>query len=354
MDAVVATEVVKTKNTVNAMDEANEALALELCLAVRQNDLEAAQAAFEKILAVPEDAAFAALLKLAILAALRREQGLVAVAWLEASKERLSKLFANEELAKAVAELLEGWCFASCDHRLTNVRVTIRYLVRQWFKAVGARAEAEALEKELLSMAARMVRRGWREEARWLLRLVAWRALHYDSLSQWQGLLAQLGLHFTVYARWESFPKACDEYYELVLLLVVLLRRAMRDAQLGERPQGGEHANACTARKPWSQQQRAAAFKLALRSVRDLITNIARSTMQEDADIFRQWYQYLWQLAGEDAARKQQLMLLLQLSIRYWQRTLPKSSKKQVRFLQDLLQPNLIGEECEALLQSIV
>ena len=182
-------------------------------------------------------------------------------------------------------------------------------------------------------MAARMLRRGWQAEANWLLRLVAWRALRYASMAQWQGLLAQLSLHFTVYARWDGFHKACEVYHELTLLLLVLVRRAGRPAL--------------------PQAKRAAFLQLALRSVRALVTNIARSTMQEDMDIFRQWYQYLWQLAGEDAARKQHLLVLLQLSISYWHSTLPKSSKKQLRFLEDLLQPNLINAEYEELLQSI-
>ena len=136
-----------------------------------------------------------------------------------------------------------------------------------------------------------------------------------------------------MYARWESFPKACAAYHELVLLLVLLVRRAGRGAL--------------------DESRRAACLQLALRTVRDLVTNIARSTMQEDMDIFRQWYQYLWQLAGEDVKRKQHLLVLLQLSIAYWHSTLPKSSKKQLRFLQDLLQPNLIDAEYEKLLKAI-
>ncbi|MGM9519727.1 MAG: hypothetical protein ACI3WS_03530 [Phascolarctobacterium sp.] len=324
MDAMHATGV---------MDPMDESLALEVCLAVRQNDLEVAQAAFEKIIAVQDDAAYVALVKLALLAALRKEQELMAQHWLEASSVRLKNAFAKEALAGNVSALLESWCFASCDHRLENVQAALTALVRQWFKAAGARAEAQALEKELLNMAARMLRRGWQPEARWLLRLLAWRALRYSSLVQWQGLLSQLVLHFTVYARWESFPKACEVYHELTLLLLVLVRRAGRPAL--------------------PQAERAAFLQLALRSVRALVTNIARSTMQEDMDIFRQWYQYLWQLAGEDAARKQHLLVLLQLSISYWHSTLPKSSKKQLRFLKDLLQPNLLSEEYEALLARI-
>lgn len=331
-------------DAVCAMDES---LALEVCLAVRQNKLEAAQATFEKILVVQEDKEFLALIKLALLAALRKEQELMALHWLEASKKRLKAAFAKAELAEEEASLLETWCFACCDHRLENMRVALTSLVRQWFRATGSSTEAQALEKELLNMAARMVRRGWQQEARWLLRLLAWRVLRCQSLDAWQRLLAQLSLHFTVYARWDGFAKACEAYAELVLLLVVLVRRAKRDAQRYQQAELQAH------RKPLTEQQRAAALKLALRTVRDLVTTIARTSMQDDMDIFRQWYQYLWQLAGDDQLKKQQLMLLLQLAIRYWQRTLPKSSKKQVRFLQDLLEPSFISAEYEALLEKV-
>ena len=311
----------------------DESLALEACLAVRQNNLEAAQTAFENIMAVQDDSEYLALVKIAILAALRKQQELMALHWLAACKKRLKTAFEKAELAADVAHLLESWCFACCDKRLENVRVALTDLVRQWFRAVKFSADAQSLELELLNMAARMVRRGWRGEARWLLRIVGWHALRYKSQSQWQRLLANIALHFTVFARWESFPKACEDYHELVLLLLVLLRRAGRAAQ--------------------DESRRAACLQLALRTVRDLVTNIARSTMQEDMDIFRQWYQYLWQLAGEDAQRKQRLLALLQLSIEYWHSTLPKSSKKQLRFLQDLLQPNFVSAEYEALLKVI-
>ena len=207
----------------------DESLALEVCLGVRQNNLEAAQAGLENILAVQDDREYISLVKIAILAALRKQQELMALHWLEACKERLKAVFVQAELAADVASLLESWCFACCDRRLENVRVVLTDLVRQWFKAVAV-SEAQALELELLNMAARMVRRGWRSEARWLLRLVSWHALRYKSQSQWQRLLANISLHFTVYARWESFPKACEVYYELVLLLLVLVRRAGRAA----------------------------------------------------------------------------------------------------------------------------
>ena len=205
--------------------------------------------------------------------------------------------------------------------------------------AVSSQQEEQRLCGELLNLAARMARRGWRGEARFVLRIVAWAALkdgpqeRKNALPLWQSIMAPLNLHFTVYARWDGFTKACEVYYELVLLLLVLVRRS--------------------GRRTIPLEQRAAYLQLALRTVRDLVTNIARSTMQEDMDIFRQWYQYLWQLAGEDVGRKQRLLLLLQLSISYWHSTLPKSSKKQLRFLRDLLEPSYISAGYETLLRRI-
>ena len=85
-----------------------------------------------------------------------------------------------------------------------------------------------------------------------------------------------------------------------------------------------------------------------------MAANVSRSTMVDDMDIFRQWYQYLWQMAGEDKQRKGRLRLLWQLAIRYWQGTRPKTSRKQVRYLQDLLEPSAITTAYEKLLQSVI
>ena len=119
----------------------DESLALEVCLAVRQNNLEAAQTAFENILAVQDDREYLALVKIAILAALRKQQELMALNWLAACKERLHTAFEKAELAADVAHLLESWCFACCDKRLENVRVVLTDLVRQWFREVKFSAD---------------------------------------------------------------------------------------------------------------------------------------------------------------------------------------------------------------------
>ncbi|MGM9582963.1 MAG: hypothetical protein ACI3WU_04525 [Phascolarctobacterium sp.] len=327
------------------MDTALTELVVRTCLAVRQSLAQEAAVGFGELVAAKKStrdhACWLGAVETCLVTAARSKQAELVQGWLRAVSPMLvgSKQQPTAELVAARGELLLKLCFAACDKRLEALFPLLQGQWRSWLDAVEQVQELQRLCGELLNLAARMARRGWRQEARFVLRLVARAALKGGRLKQevrlplWRSILARLSLHFTVYARWDGFAKACEAYEELVSLLLLLVRRS-----------------GC---KGLPLAVRTASLQLALRTVRDLVTNNARSTMQEDMDIFRQWYQFLWQLAGENQARKQKLLLLLQLSIRYWQLTLPKSSRKQLRFLQDLLQPNLINAEYEELLQRI-
>ena len=173
---------------------------------------------------------------------------------------------------------------------------------------------------EWLSLAARMARRRWREETAFLLREAGRWLLMQQDLQQLAWSLQQLQLHFVVYARWDGFDKACRIYRELTLLYRLLLRRV-----------------------PKAQPERQTALLQLL--VRHLL---------DDADIFRQWYSFFWQLTAENKRAREELLRLLQLAITYWQQTMPKTSRKQIKLLKDLLQPNLIAGQYALLLQKII
>ena len=59
-------------------------------------------------------------------------------------------------------------------------------------------------------------------------------------------------------------------------------------------------------------------------------------------------------LTADDKSAREELLRLLQLSITYWQQTMPKTSRKQIKLLKDLLQPNLIAGQYALLLQKII
>lgn len=307
-------------------------LVLEVCLAVRRDELQAARDGFTKIL---ESAAKQSLFKAigdCLLAAVRRQQRQLFDEWLEQAREALLSATAEPERNAEAAEFLTRLSFVVCDRRLAEAQPALAQLVRRFANAAAADIAAK-LWAELLSLAARMARRGWREKTAFLLRLYLRELLKRDDSAVWQQRLLALQLHFVAYARWDGFTKACAAYQELLLLFLLLVRR--------------------TGKKIYTKEQQEQYLLLSLRTLRGIISNAARSSMKDDMEIFRELYQYLWQLAGDNKRRRQQLQLLLQLAISYWQSSLPKTSRKQARFLEDLLQPSLIDKLYEDLLNRI-
>lgn len=307
-------------------------LVLEVCLAVRRDELQAARDGFTKILESAEKQSLFKDIGDCLLAAVRRQQRQLFDEWLEQAREALLSATAEPERSAETADFLTSLSFVVCDRRLAEAQPALAQLVRRFANAASADIAAR-LWAELLSLAARMARRGWREETAFLLRLYLRELLKRDDSAVWQQRLLALQLHFVAYARWDGFTKACAAYRELLLLFLLLVRR--------------------TGKKIYTKEQQEQYLLLSLRTLRGIISNAARSSMKDDMEIFRELYQYLWQLAGDNKRRRQQLQLLLQLAISYWQSSLPKTSRKQARFLEDLLQPSLIDKLYEDLLNRI-
>lgn len=307
-------------------------LVLEVCLAVRRDELQAACDGFTKILESAEKQSLFKAIGDCLLAAVRRQQRQLFDEWLEQAREALLSATAEPERSAEAADFLTRLSFVVCDRRLAEAQPALAQLVRRFANAASADIAAR-LWAELLSLAARMARRGWREETAFLLRLYLRELLKRDDSAVWQQRLLALQLHFVAYARWDGFTKACAAYQELLLLFLLLVRR--------------------TGKKIYTKEQQEQYLLLSLRTLRGIISNAARSSMKDDMEIFRELYQYLWQLAGDNKRRRQQLQLLLQLAISYWQSSLPKTSRKQARFLEDLLQPSLIDKLHEDLLNRI-
>lgn len=311
----------------------DRALALEICLCIRQNKEAEARAAFSRALQEAADAALLSVAGDALLAALRRRRKALFSDWLLEAQSRLEVVIGQGDNGQAGCAFLQNLAFAICDKQLEAELPVLQALVRRWLRVHGGSSLADGFWDEWLSLAARLARRGWRVQARFLLRQVVWGAVRRREAAFWQRLLARLTLHFTVFVRWDGFPKACAAYPELPLLYLLLVRRVGR---------------ASVAAK-----EQEVYLLLTLRSIRNLVSNAARSAMQDDMEIFRQWYQFLWQLSADDEKRRQELRRLLQLAIGYWQRSLPKTSRRQARFLEDLMQPSAVNGVYLELLERI-
>ena len=308
-------------------------LILETCVALREGREENACTAFSGIIAEAADNEALQAISCCLLVALRHRQRQLFAAWMQASRLRLEQLLVNPQLARQGGSFLLQLAFAVCDRRLSEERAALALLARRWLRThAGDTVLLQEFMAEWLNLAARMARRRWREETAFLLRKAGRWLLKQDDLQWLPWSLQQLQLHFVVYARWDGFDKACRMYRELTLLYRLLLRRV-----------------------PMAQpEQQAVLLQLLLRHLRDVTANVSRSAMLDDADIFRQWYSFWWQLTAEDKSAREELLRLLQLAITYWQQTMPKTSRKQIALLKDLLQPNLIVGEYALLLQKII
>lgn len=305
-------------------------LILETCIALRDGREQNACTAFSGIIAEAADNEALQAISCCLLVALRHRQRQLFAAWMQESRPRLEQLLVNPQLAHQGGSVLLRLTFAVCDRRLAEVRPVLALLARRWLRTQADNtAMLQEFMGEWLSLAARMARRRWREETAFLLREAGRWLLKQQDLQRWAWSLQQLQLHFVVYARWDGFDKACRIYRELTLLYRLLLRRVLRKQQI-------------------------ALLQLLLRHLRDVTANVSRSAMLDDADVFRQWYSFFWQLTADDKSAREELLRLLQLAITYWQQTMPKTSRKQAAFLKDLLQPNLIEGQYALLLQKII
>lgn len=305
-------------------------LILETCIALRDGREQNACTAFSGIIAEAADNEALQAISCCLLVALRHRQRQLFAAWMQESRPHLEQLLVNPQLAHQGGSVLLRLTFAVCDRRLAEVRPMLALLVRRWLRTQADNtAMLQEFMGEWLSLAARMARRRWLEETAFLLREAGRWLLKQDDLQLYSWSLQQLQLHFVVYARWDGFDKACRMYRELTLLYRLLLRRVLR-------------------------KQQTALLQLLLRHLRDVTANVSRSAMLDDADIFRQWYSFFWQLTAENKRAREELLRLLQLAITYWQQTMPKTSRKQAVLLKDLLQPNLIDGQYALLLQKII
>jgi hypothetical protein len=141
-------------------------------------------------------------------------------------------------------------------------------------------------------------------------------------------VLLQLHLHLQMYCRWDGAENAFKAYKKLQYFYFIFVKYA------------GRSSNKKEVRKEY--------LRAVLLNVRDLIANMARIAMQDELKIIRQWYDCLVFEAGD--RMQQRAKLLLQLEITYWSRTKPKTSRKQLAYLEDLLQPDLLNKNYHELL----
>ncbi len=317
------------------LQEAIKQVSLLGCLALKAGKEQEAEQCFAKLLEVDlqkvTPASYLAAVKNMLVMAARMRKEELFTAWLQAALKTIS-FFVHAEEESKVADFVLAIVFTACDRRFLTALPGLRQLTNIYLLAYD---DVQALQQffgEWTSMLAQFARRNWTELSKFLLRVLLKELLRRKDLHLTQLVLLQLNMHLQMYSRWDSFANAFAVYEELQYFYLLLLKRA-GNVKIAE-------------------AERSRYLLLILRSIRDWVANVSRTNMQDDLNILREWRNLL--KANLSGNVQVWVDVLVQLEINYWHLTKPKTSRKQLEYLADLVEPDVVPSEYKRLLQKLV
>lgn len=316
-------------------DQVLQQVSLLGCVGFKQGREDVAQACFNELLAVDESK-YSALcyltsVKNMLMMVARMRKGGLFMEWLAAAEEKMSVILLQAEQAKAV-DFVIALTFSVCDRRYVKSLPVAQILAGKLIATLEDRALLQKLFNEWTSLIAQFARRRWDEVNQFLFAVLLDGLLEKQDLQLMKHTLLLLNMHLQMYTRWDGFENAFLAYKELQYFYLKLLQKA-GDVQLDE-----------AMRKQY--------LVTALRYVREWIANVARVSMKDELEIIRQWRELLTANVPEELRNLTDV--LVQLEILYWNQTKPKTSRKQLEYLLDLLEPNKISDEYYGLYKQIV
>ena len=310
--------------------KAGRELALLCSVALKQGELERAQQCWGCLLELEQGLELLLQLKgvLSLTARLRQEQ--LFTSWLAQAEAVFTQALA--EGGQKQLELVLELVFVACDRRYLGALPRLRrWLGLGWQGAQNKNIEA-FLVRELTCMLAQLSRRKWPELNHFFCRVLFENLLRRGDVTLMGSCLLQLQLHLQTYSRQDGLEEAFSAYEDLQYFYLLLFKRGLR--------------------KSTSEEVRLGYLRMLSRSLRDLCANLARIAMEEDLYAIRRWQEFLEGRVSERV--KPWARLLVQFEIGYWYLTKPKTGRKQIEYVQDLLEPSLLTEEQNALLTKIV
>ena len=328
--------------------------ALDICMALQGGELEVVQELLprlqEELPAAAGEQQLAAL-KNVLSTALRKRSYELVQQLLEEYKPILLKLMAEKELAKQKQDFLSFLVYYICDRRLVGLRPAVQQLVVAYTKHIPSDSLA-GFWNEWTSLTARIARRGWQAEVEWLLSVMLRQLWRCQDVRLWHKVLLQLEMQLTMSCRFASLEAAFAMYKPLFYSFLFVTDYA--------------------AKRSLPTAKSELILTLMLRGVRDCVNQIARGQMLEQQEVYNQiyalWMQAIrsgkqaenqeglpvWKLPPNATKRlEQKAQRFLQMVITYWSLTNPKSSKRQMDFLEEVMEPWHLSLEDKKLLRKL-
>lgn len=232
-----------------------------------------------------------------------------------------------------MVEFLLTLFFTASDRRYVNALPMLRWmsLLLTNNKSLTA-GELQYFVREWTQLIAQIARRKWENETRQLMDGLFVFLVREKDFALTRSTLMNIVLHFQMYAGWDGFANAFKLYAPWQNFMLVLLDQAVSSRR--------------------SQQQREQIGSLVLRTQRDLITAVARLTMQEEMTVYGEWLQFGLS-AAKSEKNKIRVRRLVQLTVGYWASQQPRTSREQLKHLLYVFEPDLVKGKYLELLEKV-
>lgn len=232
-----------------------------------------------------------------------------------------------------MVEFLLTLFFTASDRRYVNALPMLRWmsLLLTNNKSLTA-GELQYFVREWTQLITQIARRKWENETRQLMDGLFVFLVREKDFALTRSTLMNIALHFQMYAGWDGFANAFKLYAPWQNFMLVLLDQAVSSRR--------------------SQQQREQIGSLVLRTQRDLITAVARLTMQEEMTVYGEWLQFGLS-AAKSEKNKIRVRRLVQLTVGYWASQQPRTSREQLKHLLYVFEPDLVKGKYLELLEKV-
>lgn len=337
-------DIISMASAAKSQDERRQAasqLSLAGCIALKAGETVSAKACLDKLLAMEwtgsdadvedEVSVYLEALQNLLAAVAKKRSETLFYEWLDAAQIKISDIISDTVNSQKIAEFLLTLTFIVCDRRFTSCFSLNQILVQQFILHGADKAERQKFLDEWTNLTAQFARRKWADVSSFLLNTLLKIVLRIADKQLMGSVMLRLNMHMAMYSRWDGFENAFGAYKNLQLFFLIVLRRA--------------ESEKC------SEEERRQYLLVTLRSLRDLAGNVARGNMQEDLDIFRKLDELLKKNLPQNLHKEARR--LVQLAIAYWSLTKPKTSRRQLEYLADLLNPCLIDDKLQKIVQSL-
>ena len=317
----------------DARREAVAQLGLLGCVALKSGAVYCGAACLKKLLDSDwEDGAaeYLSCLRSLLTAAAKTRSEALFKEWLDESRLKITGIILSKNNSQKIADFLLALTFTVCDRRFRTCFSYVEVWAQQFALAAAADVRRSFLN-EWINMTAQFARRQWHDVNTMLLHTLLKVLLRSGDTQLMQSAMLLLNMHLQMFSRWDSFASAFAAYKPVQMFLLIAVRRACEEKR--------------------QEEERRQYLLIAVRSMRDLSGNVARGNMQDDLEIIRQWSDALKAALPENL--RDEGSRLVQLAIAYWSLTKPKTSRKQLEYLSDLLHPNFIDAKMQKIVQSL-